>query len=284
MNKTKLKSKYLILMMLPFFILVIAFELLPALFIVINAFLDQASKLTLDNFKVALTDPFYLQGMKNSLLISISSSFVGIVISIISVQAIQSLTAKNAERVIMLSNMTANFAGVPLAFAFMILLGNNGVFTILMDRLGLGVFDTFNLYSGAGLTLVYVYFQVPLGILLMYPAFDGIKPQWKEAASNLGASTLAFWRHIGIPVLMPSIVATFSIMFANAMGAYATAYALTTSNYNLMSVRIGALISGDMFLNPNLASAVAMVLGALMFICNYTSERMTKRRGVNEIK
>lgn len=273
----KRKKIILCLLMTPFFIMVFAFEILPGLMIIKSGFFNTLGQFTLSNFKTALTDPFYIQGMKNSVLISLQSSLIGLIISLISVQMINKLSKRGIQRVITLSNMTSNFSGVPLAFAFIILLGNNGVFTLLMNALGIDVFGVFNLYSSIGLTTVYVYFQVPLGILLLYPAMDAIKADWKDAADNLGASPLEFWRYIGIPVLMPSIIATFSMLFANSMGAYATTYALMTSSYNLMPIRIGALISGDLFLDPNLASAIAIILAGILFTCNFSSERLIKK-------
>lgn len=270
----KRKKYSLLFILIPFILLVGAFEILPAISIINNSLKSMEGKYSLENYIYVITKPFYLQGIKNSIIISLEASIIGMAISLISVNCISKLSNKGKEKVIMLSNMTSNFAGVPLAFAFMILLGNNGLFTLLFKELGLKIFEGFNLYSGLGLSLVYVYFQVPLGILLMYPAFDSIKTEWKEAAENLGASNLQFWKLIGIPVLMPSIIATFSILFANSMGAYATAYALTGGNYNLMTIRIGALISGDLFLNPNLASAIAVILGLLLLGLNLISEKM----------
>lgn len=273
------KKKYtLLLMVIPFVFMVVAFEILPAISILNSSIQNPQGKYSLENYIQILTKPFYLQGIKNSLIISFQSSIVGIIISMISVNYICKLSTKGRDTVIMLSNMTSNFAGVPLAFAFMILIGNNGLFTLLFKEMGLSVFKNFNLYSGIGLSIIYIYFQVPLGILLMYPSFDSVKIEWIEAAENLGATKLQFWKLIGVPVLLPSILATLSILFANSMGAYATAYALVGGNYNLMTVRIGALISGDLFLNPNLASAIAVILGLLLLGLNIASEKLMKEK------
>jgi len=157
------------------------------------------------------------------------------------------------------------------------MLGNSGLFTILFQRWGLDIFSEFNLYSWSGLVMVYVYFQLPLAILLLYPIYFEIKEQWREAAHLLGASDMQFWLQVGLPVIMPGLVGTFSILFANAMGAYATAYALVGSNYNLLSVRIGALISGDVYARPQLASALAMLLALSLIAAMLTNEYMMRR-------
>ncbi len=99
--------------------------------------------------------------------------------------------------------MTSNFAGVPLAFAFIILLGFNGSITIMLKQAG--IIQDFNLYSKTGLIILYTYFQIPLGVLLLYPAFDALREDWRESAALLGANGWQFWRHIGLPVLTPAL-------------------------------------------------------------------------------
>lgn len=282
-NLLSKKNRLLILtILIPFVLLVLGFELLPMLSIIKDSFKDSINNsLTFENYLSIFSNPFYKQSIKNSIYISFYSSIIAMIIALLGAYSITKLPQKFREKVLVLSNMTSNFAGVPLAFAFMIILGYNGVFTILFEKLNIQFLIDFNLYSGFGLIIVYIYFQIPLGILLMYPAYNGIKEEWKEAASMLGASKLAFWRYIGIPILLPSILGTFSLLFANALGAYATAYALTGGNYNLLTVRIASLISGDLFLNPNLASALAVVLFLILLLLTIFSEVMLKMRKVN---
>lgn len=186
-------------------------------------------------------------------------------------------SVKIQERILVICNLTSNFAGVPLAFAFIVLLGNSGLFTLLFNSWGIDLTKGFNLYSWWGLILIYIYFQLPLAIMFMYPVFHGIQQQWKEAAALLGATPLQFWLRIGIPFMLPSIAGTISILFANAMGAYASAYALTGSHYNLVSIRIGALLTGDIFARPELASVIAVLLGLTLVIAMVMNEMLTKK-------
>lgn len=262
--RIQVRFQPIILALLPFLILVVGFEVLPLISMIWNSFqTDDGSGWTPAQYATALTSPYYLQAMRNSLQISLYSSLIGIILALFSAYAITRFSEKARERILMVSNMTSNFAGVPLAFAYIILLGNNGVFTILLKQWGLDVF-VLDLYSWIGLILVYVYFQVPLATLLLYPAYHGIREQWREAASLLGAGSYKFWRYIALPVMFPSIAGTFGILFANAMGAYATAYALVGGNYNLLVIRIGSLVSGDVLTRPQLGSALAVILGLMM--------------------
>lgn len=269
---------FAIIALLPFALLVVGFLMLPLFAMIHDSFLAADGRTyTLEQYIAALTSPYYSKGIVNSLKISLYSSFIGMVIAFVVSYSITRMSKKIQNFMITFSNLTSNFSGVPLAFAFIILLGNSGLFTLLFKEWGWNMTDTFSLYSWSGLVLVYVYFQVPLAILLLYPAYSGIHKQWRESAALLGASNLQFWTRIGIPVLLPSIVGTFSILFANAMGAYATAYALVGSNYNLLTIRIGSLIAGDVATQPQLGSALAVILGLMMVAAMWINERLMQR-------
>jgi putative spermidine/putrescine transport system permease protein len=254
------------------------FELLPTAAMIMNSFqTDDNAHFTLQQYVIAVTNPFYVKAITNSLLISFYSSIVGIAVSLLLAYAIAKSSEGVRNVVLTISNMTSNFAGLPLAFAYIILLGNNGVITILLKTWGWSLFEGFNLYSWTGLVLVYVYFQVPLGALLLYPSFHGIREQWKEAASLLGAGAFSFWRRIAFPILLPGIAGTFTILFANAMGAYATAYALVGGNYNLLAIRIGSLVAGNVVTRPQLGCALAVLLGAMMVLAMWANERFMRK-------
>ncbi len=140
-----------------------------------------------------------------------------------------------------------------------------------------GWMEDFNLYSKTGLIILYTYFQIPLGVMLLYPAFDALREDWRESAALLGASRWRYWRHIGLPVLTPALLGTFVILLANALGAYATVYSLTTGNFNVIPIRIAALVAGDVSLDPNMASALAMVLVGLMTLITLVHQWLLRR-------
>jgi putative spermidine/putrescine transport system permease protein len=272
---SRLKGKWLALLcLLPFAIFFIAFQIAPLLWVAINS-LHSADGWGLANFTKIFNSKFYLQAIKHSLQISFWSSLFGMAIAILGSYSLRQVDSKLRDFVMAFSNMTSNFAGVPLAFAFIILLGFNGALTILLKQIGL--IESFNLYSKTGLIVLYTYFQIPLGVLLLYPAFDALRQDWRESAALLGAGTWDFWRHIGLPVLTPALLGTFVILLANALGAYATVYYLTTGNFNVMPIRIAGLVSGDISLDPNLASALAMILVGLMALITLVHQLLLKR-------
>lgn len=266
-----------LLWLLPFAVFYIAFQVAPLVWVAGNSFWsDVNSRWGLDNYHDILTSPFYLQALRFSLDISFWSSFYGLIISLVAGYSLHQLGNGRFHRFMMaFTNMTSNFAGVPLAFAFIILLGLNGCLTLLMRHYGLG--SSFRLFSRDGMILIYTWFQIPLGVLLLFPAFEGLKKNWQESAALLGAGRWNYWRLIALPVLSPALLGTFVILLANALGAYATIYALTSGNFNVVPVRIAALVSGDISLDPYMGSALAMLLVVLLTVITVVQQYLVRR-------
>ncbi|EST12675.1 ABC transporter permease [Sporolactobacillus laevolacticus] len=262
------------MVLVPFILIFAAVLLIPFIMMVISSFFqDSTGTFSFYNFHLIFSQRFYSVAITNSINLSLFSSIIGSILGIFVTYAITKLTQNTQNRLLLILNATSNFAGVPLAFAFIILLGNSGFITLMLKY----VHVQFNLYTWVGLVLVYVYFQLPLAIMLFYPVFNGIDQRWREAAYLLGASSFRYWVKIVIPYLIPSFFGTLTILFANAMGAYATAYALTGGSFNLLSTRIGALTSGDINTMPNLGSAMALVLALTMIIALFINQLVLKK-------
>jgi putative spermidine/putrescine transport system permease protein len=263
------------LCLVPFAMFFIVFQIAPLAWVVIHSLQSEDNGWGLANFTEVFSSRFYLQAIQHSLEISFWSSVFGIIIAVLGSYSLRRVDSRLRNFVNAFANMTSNFAGVPLAFAFIILLGFNGSITIMLKQAG--IIEDFNLYSKTGLIILYTYFQIPLGVLLLYPAFDALREDWRESAALLGADSWQFWRHIGLPVLTPALIGTFVILLANALGAYATVYALTTGNFNVLPIRIAAMVSGDISLDPNMASALAVVLVGLMTLVTLVHQWLLKR-------
>ena len=270
------RGKWLALLCLvPFAVFFIVFQIAPLVWVLIHSVQSEDSGWGLANFSKIFSSRFYLQAIQHSLEISFWSSVFGIVIAVLGSYSLRKVDSRLRNFVNAFANMTSNFSGVPLAFAFIILLGFNGSITIMLKQAG--IIEDFNLYSKTGLIILYTYFQIPLGVLLLYPAFDSLREDWRESASLLGANSWQFWRFIGLPVLTPALLGTFVILLANALGAYATVYALTTGNFNVLPIRIAAMVSGDISLDPNTASALAVILVGLMTLVTLVHQWLLKR-------
>lgn len=262
------------LWLLPLLLILGIFTFAPLAWI-LHSSLATGQGWSLSRFHELLTSAFYRQAFGNSLYLSLGSSVAGLWLATLGAASLRRVGGRLRNWVIAVTNMTSNMAGVPLAFAFIVILGTNGAITLML-RQGLGI-EGFNLYSMNGLLLVYTYFQIPLALLLLYPAFDNLNDDWRDAASLLGASPLRYVWHVALPVLAPALLGTFILLFANSMGAYASAYALTSGNYNLLTIRIASMVAGDLFLEPELAAALSVLLMGLLALIAWANQLLLRR-------
>ncbi len=245
----------------PFLAFCFAFEFVPILFLLRGSFIDRLTKeFTLAHYQ-AMSKTIYINSFLNSIKISGLTAIIGVVLGTLIGYAIYCWPSERLRNtLISLSDVTTNFSGAPLAFAFVIILGMNGVITqFLFKYFDYALYPNFSIYSFSGLVLAYVYFQLPLMVLIIIPAFAGIKKEWQESAESLGANTLQFWWRIGIPILTPSLLAGLTLLFANAFGAYATAYTLVESQLSLVTLQIGYMIAGEVRHDPGVGMVMAII-------------------------
>ena len=164
------------------------------------------------------------------------------------------------------SGVAANFGGIPLAFAFIATLGHGrDRDPVPTNQLGIDIYaNGFSLFTKTGVELAYLYFQIPLMFLVIAPAIDGLRAEWREASANLGSSSFQYWWHIGLPVLLPSLLGAVILLFGNSFAAYATAYGLTASGLNLVPILIGADLRGNVYSNPHEGQALAFGMFAVL--------------------
>jgi putative spermidine/putrescine transport system permease protein len=269
--------------LVPFLAYAAAFLFIPAVNVMVGAFQTNDGGWTLDNV-TGLVDEPYRSAFKNSIEVSFVTALLGGLLgALIAYAAIREGTPRWIRTSLStFAGVAANFAGIPLAFAFIATLGTIGVVTQFMtNQLGWNPYDHgFNLFSKTGIELTYLYFQIPLMILVIAPAIDGLKREWREAASSLGASSWQFWRYVGLPILLPSLLGAMVLLFGNAFAAYATAYGLTGGGVSLAPIMIGFFLSGDVFDDPHLGQALAFgmfVVLALMMLVYIPLQRVSSR-------
>jgi len=256
----------------PFFIFALMFLIVPTLYLVVGAFQDAEGNFTVANLAQLFTSDSIRSAYWISIKVSVASAVVGALLGFALAYAavLGGLPQWLRPTLMTFSGVASNFAGLPLAFAFLATLGRTGIVTTLLITLfDFNIYRTgFNLLSFWGLTLTYLYFQIPLMVLIITPALDGLKREWREAASILGASPWEYWRHVALPILWPAIVGTTLLLFANSFGAIATAYALTGSSLNIVTILLYAQIRGDVLHDQNLGYALALGMIVITGVSN----------------
>jgi putative spermidine/putrescine transport system permease protein len=253
--------------LVPFILFLAIFLLLPTYGVVRKAFIGRDKSFTWTGMSDAMSveRPAFVE----SIQLSVVSAILGVVIGTLLAYAAATATRPKWLRSLVsaFSGVAANMGGVVLAFAFFTLLGRQGLATKMLDAIGIDLYQSswFDLTDFWGIAIVYLYFQIPLMFLVTLPAIDGLKTSWREASANLGGTTWTYWRRVGLPVLAPSILGGFLLLFANAFSAFATTYALNT-RYNLVPIKISFFLQGDIAGRSPLPFALATWMVIIMAI------------------
>lgn len=272
----------------PFALFCLLFEILPAIMVIEGSFTDSDSgAFTLNNYQRIFSQASNLHAFQTSIVLSLVATVISAVCGFFAAYGLYQLKINWIRNIVIaFSSIAANFAGVPLAFAFVSTLGVTGFVTVfLLNWFHIDLYHTlnFSVYSFWGLVLTYSYFELPLMILITLPALDALRPQWHEAATSLGASNLTYWYRIALPILLPSLVAAVMLLFANAFAAFATAYALAQGAINLVPILISFVVNGNVDLDTGLgdALAVGMIIVLLIAFACYTAmlRRVSKWQG-----
>ena len=237
------------LLLVPLGLIVLLFECVPLVSMFVKAF-SENGHFSLAQFSTIAHQLVYRTAIINSLWVTLLSTAVGLVIDFFLALTLY----------LSLLNLTSTFSGVPLTIAFITMMGTSGVLVLLGKQLGISLLANYNLYSMTGMFIIYAYFQIPMGTLLLLPTVDKVRREWKEAARLMNAGSIRFWLQVGIPVMMPGILGTFNMLFANAVAAYATPYLLINNSIALLPIKIVDMFVGDTRQRPELGSALSLVL------------------------
>ncbi|HEY3070738.1 MAG TPA: ABC transporter permease subunit [Gaiellaceae bacterium] len=274
--------------MAPFFLWAVAFLVIPAIALLIGAFRTQEGVFT-TRFVGKIFQGQFLDAYINSIKISLITAVLGGLLGLLMAYAALAPGAPPFIRSALttFSGVAANFGGVPLAFAFISTIGTVGLITRGLDKIGIDLYGHgFTLFGFWGLVVTYLYFQIPLMVLVITPAIIGLRNEWREAASNLGATATQYWRLVGLPILMPSILGAMVLLFGGSFAAYATAYALTSGHIALTPLQIGELLAGNVLSDPHqgyaLAFGMIVVISVAMSIYFVLERRASRwRRGAS---
>lgn len=181
--------------------------------------------------------------LQNSMLLSFVAATIAMILGGVCAWAISTVRSRMLDSIsAVVSSVLANDGGVPLAFSFIVAVGNTGYFVALLTA----VDPSFTLYSVKGLVLMYQYFLIPTMILLTLPSFVALKREWKEASASLGGTGWDFWRRVGIPVITPTVLGAWLLMFGAAFGTHASAAVLIgTGAFPLIPLEIAGQLASS---------------------------------------
>ena len=217
----------------------------------------------------------FLPALQHSVILSVVTALAGAVIGAVLAYAVSTARPDGMLKrfITSLCGVLAQFGGVALAFAFMATFSIQGFLTVWLNSLGMDTGSSIWLYQwDKGLMLVYLYFQIPLMLIVFLPAVEGIKPQWREATETLGGTTWIYWTKVAGPILLPSFIGATLLLFTNAFSAYATAAALISQASPIVPLQIAGTFTSEVILgqeNVGKAMAFAMVVVVALVMWAY---------------
>ena len=259
----------------PFLAYVGIFLLWPTGTVVVDAFKNPNGAWAFSNL-TELGNPLIRGYFIGSFKLCVFSSVVGAVVGAILAYAVASGDPDGVVRRLYLSSsgVLGQFGGVTLAFAFLVLIG----------PVGLLFHASWYFDFPWGIGLIYIYFEIPLMVLVFLPAIDGLKVQWREASENLGSSAWQYWRYVGGPLLMPAFLGGTLLLFAAALSAYATIQAWENQVAYVVPQQISTALSSEVGLsNVNVADLLALGMVILMAIV-MTGYALLQRRAARWLR
>jgi putative spermidine/putrescine transport system permease protein len=272
--------------LLPFLVYVTIFLVVPTITVVVGAFQGDDGDFTLDRIR-ALGEATPMRALRESLTLSLASAAIGAALGALLAYLIVTAPPTSSVRRVATAvcGVLAQFGGVTLAFAWIATLGFSGLLTdLLANLIGTSEAGSSWLYDLPGLILVYTYFQIPLMVIVFLPALEGLRPQWREAAVNLGATTFQYWRRVAVPLLLPAFLGSTLLLFANAFAAYATAAALVSQGAPITPLLIRAALTSEVVLGQQdfgyalaleMVVVVAVVMGLYAWLLKRTARWMS---------
>ena len=267
----------------PFGVWMALFLGVPLVAVCIGAFRKENGGLTFSNLRAAASGT-YLTGFEDSLKLSLIEAVLPAVFGTLLAYAVHTSRGTFLRRIVVTtSGVFSQFGGLQLAFLFIAAIGSQTALASNWLRdIGIHLYGNgITIYTFGGVALVYLYFQVPLMVLVILPAFEGLRTSWREAAENLGAKAWEYWRYVGIPVLMPSLLGSALLLFGFSLSAYATAEALTGGTIALTSIQIGSFLNGNVIAGQEnvgkaLALGLVVIVAATMSVYVLLQRRATR--------
>lgn len=276
------RRSWVYLLLLPITIVLAVFLLWPFLLVFWESLFSEG-RLSLVNYSSLLLKGLYRESLATSLILSLSTAFLGTIIGIPLSYALHKSGQKTRGFLLAVNAIPLTFSGLVVGFSFIVLLGTSGFITLLLKQF-FGInpleFSAF-LFTWRGLMVAYLYFLIPRMILTMVSAWSNANWSLLEAAVSLGAGPFTVLFKVLLPMLGPAILAGSSLLFAVSMGAYGTAFALTGVAVKILPLVIFTHVS-DLAADIEKADALAVVLalvttGVILLYEQVFSRKLMKR-------
>lgn len=254
-------------------LLYVSFLLYPLSLLFKMAFSD-GTKLSLSHFAKFFSRPYYTVTLLNSFKVSLAAAVMSVIVGVTLgyLFSVYKLRGANLMRVlIILSTMSAPFVG---AYAWILLLGRNGVITQFLSNIfGVKMPD---IYGFNGILLVFTTQLFPLVFLYVQGAMSKMDNSLMEAAESMGCKGFKRFFKIVLPLIAPTVLAGALLVFIRALSDFGTPM-LIGEGYRTFPVILYTEFVGEVSQNKGFASAIAIMAILITMVVYFAQDFMAKR-------
>ncbi len=254
----KAKSR---LLSAPYTVWMTIFIVLPMLLVAWFAFTDRAGQFTLENI---LSVGQYSNVFLRSIWLGAVATFISLVMGYPLAYIISKMSAKRQSVMVMLVMLPMWMNFLLRTYAWMTLLEDNGLINAALKALGFNGIHMINTAGAVVLGMVYNY--IPYMILPLYSVLTKIDQSVIEAAEDLGANSRQVFFKVVVPMSMPGIISGVTMVFVPAVSTFIISKMLGGGANLLIGDLIDMQFLGSAY-NPNLGSAISLVLMVIILIC-----------------
>ena len=256
-------------------LLLYALFLLYPLSLLLKMAFSDGVHFTLANFATFFSRKYYSITLLNSFKVSIAATIASVVVGVVlgyfmSVFKIRG--AKLLRMCIVMATMSAPFVG---AYAWIMLLGRNGVITNSLSRL-FGI-TTPDIYGFNGILLVFVTQLFPLVFLYVQGAMSKMDASLLEASENLGCTGFKRFFKVVLPLISPTVLAGALLVFVRAMSDFGTPM-LIGEGYRTFTVILYNEFVGEVSQNKGFASAIAIIAILITMVVYFSQNIVAKKQ------
>ena len=256
-------------------LLLYALFLLYPLSLLLKMAFSDGVHFTLENFAKFFSRKYYSITLLNSFKVSIAATIASVVVGVVLgyfMSVFKVRGAKLLRMCIVMATMSAPFVG---AYAWIMLLGRNGVITNFLSGLfGITMPD---IYGFNGIMLVFVTQLFPLVFLYVQGAMSKMDASLMEASENLGCTGFKRFFTVVLPLISPTVLAGALLVFVRAMSDFGTPM-LIGEGYRTFTVILYNEFVGEVSQNKGFASAIAIIAILITMVVYFSQNFVAKKQ------
>ena len=245
----------------PYTVWMTVFIVVPMLLVGYFAFTDKAGRFTMENI---LSVGQYSNVFLRSIWLGAVATAISLGLGYPFAMIIARMGARRQNVMVMLVMLPMWMNFLLRTYAWMTLLEDNGLINNALAAVGLPRVHMINTAGAVVLGMVYNY--IPYMILPLYSVLTKIDRSVIEAAQDLGANSVQVFLKVVVPLSMPGVISGVTMVFVPAVSTFIISKMLGGGGNLLIGDLIDMQFLGSAY-NPNLGSAVSLVLMVIILIC-----------------